>query len=122
MKVIASIFIALAIVMVTAPTVSAKKQGPAGMPKSCRIGQIACESGGTFLRKEDRCILRRASKPAACGKKVKYVVKRGRDSCVSNFRTNASCPRGYQQVFDYKGKRDRCFKKVRAYRCTWKKY
>ena len=122
MKVIFSVFITFAIAMMAAPTVLAKKQEPTGLPKSCRIGQIACESRGTFLRKEDHCIQRRDSKPASCGKKAKYIVKRGRDGCESQFKKNASCPRGYQHVFDYKRSRDRCFKKVRAYRCTWKKY
>ena len=121
MKFITSLFVTACVALVASPVVMAKKNEPTGLPKSCRIGQIACESRGSFLKKDDRCILRRNSKPTSCGKS-KYLVKRGRDGCEGQFKTKASCPRGYHQVFDYKGRRDRCFKKVRAYRCTWKKY
>ncbi len=122
MKTVLSICLTLLIALfVTA--VSAKKGNPV-LPGSCRIGSVACESGGFIMRSEKTCVVKSSAMKPACGKNARYSAKKGIDICTTEKKVReASCKTGYVLAIDpgRRNVRDLCYKKVRAYTCSWNK-
>lgn len=122
MKTVLSICLTLLITPLTG-TVSAAKNEPV-LPGSCRIGHIACESGGSIMRSEKTCVVKSGAKRPACGKNARYSAKKGIDICSTEKKVKeASCKGGYVLAIDpgRRNVRDLCYKKVRAYICSWNK-
>ena len=122
MKTVLSICLILLIALL-AGTVNAKKGDPV-LPGSCRIGSVACESGGFILRSEKTCVVKSNAMKPACGKNARYSAKRGIDICSTEKKVReASCKTGYVLAIDpgRRNVRDLCYKKVRAYICNWNK-